>query len=66
MPKFPLKVIIHQKVVEGAGVDCNNCIGTALRTIKSDATEDWEVRFKNNSGKTYLFSFDKHNLEVIM
>ncbi len=65
MGKFPVTVMIHQKYVDGVGVPCDGCMGIALREIKSNTIESWEVEFMGLDGKQHVYGFDKHNLEVV-
>lgn len=63
--EFPKTVIINQNYVDGADIMCNGCMGVALRAIKSDTMESWEVEFMGLDNKKHIYAFDKHNLEVI-
>ena len=65
MEKFPKTVIIKQDYVDGVKVHCRDCMGIALRAIKSNSVESWEVEFCDTQGAKHTYSFDFHNLEVI-
>ena len=63
--EFPCTVVIHQKYVDGADVECDGCLGTAFKAINLDSISICEVEFMGLDNKKHTYFFDKHNLEVI-
>ena len=63
--RFPVTVMIHQKIVDGTNIRCDGCMGVALREIAANTIDTWEVEFVDANGTQHCYGFDKHNLEVI-